>query len=279
VLRHLTPSGLRICSPACLLSPLVQIREAVALPASTRCGKRRRMAPIRPLRQARRMRSPDFWAYFDEVAGPLLAHRAAGFRKIFTYLDRFDRPVGIVETGCVRHKDNWAGDGHSTIMFDRYVEFHPPSVAYSVDRDAMAVALCQSVVGERTRVQCGDSVAYLKSLADDPPSELVSIDLLYLDSYDVNFDDPLPSAIHHLKELAAITPLLSAETLVVVDDSPTLVLGIPAGANSVEPIRPPRIGGKGQLIAEYAAQIGAELFFAEYQCGWRHLGRVSTRPT
>ena len=123
------------------------------------------------------------------------------------------------------------------------------------------------------RIHAGDSLAYLKSLADHPPAGLEFLDLLYLDSFDVEFDDPLPSAIHHLKELLAIAPLVSFETLVVVDDSPSSFIGVPDGDILVQPIRPPRIEGKGRLIAEYADQIGAENLFAEYQCGWLHLGR------
>jgi hypothetical protein len=73
------------------------------------------------------MRSPNFWSWFDGIAGPQLAHRTEGFRKVFDYLDRFDRPVGIVETGCVRQQDNWEGDGQSTILFDKYAASHPGS--------------------------------------------------------------------------------------------------------------------------------------------------------
>jgi Pyridine nucleotide-disulphide oxidoreductase len=219
------------------------------------------------------MRSPNFWSWFDGIAGPQLAHRTEGFRKVFDYLDRFDRPVGIVETGCVRQQDNWAGDGQSTILFDRYAEFHPGSTVFSVDRDPEAAALCGSLVGGQVQIHTGESLAYLKSLADDPPAELEFLDLLYLDSFDVDFDDPPPSAKHHLKELLAIAPLVSFQTLVVVDDSPSSFIGVPDGDNPVQPIRPPRIGGKGRLIAEYADQSGAERLFAEYQCGWLCLGR------
>jgi len=81
------------------------------------------------------------------------------------------------------------------------------------------------------RIHAGDSLAYLKSLADHPPAGLEFLDLLYLDSFDVDFDDPLPSAIHHLKELLAIAPLVSFETLVVVDDSPSSFIGVPDGDN------------------------------------------------
>jgi hypothetical protein len=89
------------------------------------------------------------------------------------------------------------------------------------------------------RIHAGDSLAYLKSLADHPPAGLEFLDLLYLDSFDVDFDDPLPSAIHHLKELLAIAPLVSFETL-VVDDSPSSFI-----AFSTETTRSSRSGRRG----------------------------------
>jgi len=219
------------------------------------------------------MRSPEFWSWFGDLASPNLAHRTESFRKIFTYLDRFDRPIAIIETGCVRQRDNWAGDGQSTLLFDKYAEFHSGSVVFSVNRDPQAVALCRSLVSDRVRIHTGDSIAWLKSLTDDPPAGLRQVDLLYLDSYDVDFDDPLPSAIHHLKELVAIAPLLSAGTLVAVDDSPSSFIGVHNQNNSFNLMRPPKIDGKGRLIAEYAAQIGAEVLFVDYQCGWLRIGR------
>ena len=235
-----------------------------------------RAAPTKPTTGTTTMRSPDFWSWFEGIAGPQLAYRTEGFRKLFDYLDRIDRPVGIVETGCVRQQGNWAGDGQSTILFDRYAKFHPDSAVFSVDHDPEAAVLCRSLVGERVHIHAGDSLAYLKSLADHPPGGLKALDLLYLDSFDVDFDNPLPSAIHHLKELLAIAPLVSFETLVVVDDSPASFIGVPNGDNPIQPIRPPRIEGKGRLIAEYADQIGAEPLFAAYQCGWLRLGRPSS---
>ena len=219
------------------------------------------------------MLTPKFWSWFDDVASPKLAHRTESFRKIFTYLNRFDRPIAIIETGCVRQRDNWAGDGQSTILFDKYAEFHSGSVVFSVNRDPQATALCRSLVGDRVRIDTGDSIAWLKSLTDAPPAELGHVDLLYLDSYDVDFDDPLPSAIHHLKELVAIAPLLSDETLVAVDDSPSSFVGVHNPDNSFNLIRPPKIDGKGRLIAEYAAQIGAEALFVDYQCARLRIGR------
>ena len=219
------------------------------------------------------MRSDDFWKYFDQIARSKLARRADTFSKVFSYLDRFDRPVIIVETGCVRQKEAWEGDGQSTILFDKYAEFHPGSIVYSVDIDPAAAALCRSLVRPEVLIHTGDSVAFLRSLADRPACEVKSIDLLYLDSYDVNLQYPLPSAIHALKELLAIQPLVSSETLVVADDSPLTFLGVANPNRSMTVFEAPQTGGKGKLIGEYATQIGAEVYFTGHQCAWLGLGR------
>jgi hypothetical protein len=213
------------------------------------------------------MRSDEFWTYFSNSIKPQLAGRAETFQKIFEYMDQFDRPVGIVETGCVRVQGNWGGDGGSTLLFDAYAKAHPGSVVYSVDLSVDAVTVCRSMVSPCVKVHNGDSVAFLKNLADQPPADLPTLDLLYLDSYDVDLENPGPSAIHHLKELAAISPSLNPKTLVVLDDSPMTVIGVTDNVH-FGVIGKPKIGGKGKYVAEYAEQIGAEPLFTAYQCGW-----------
>jgi hypothetical protein len=213
------------------------------------------------------MRSEAFWTYFDTIK-PQLAARAATLTRIFEYLDGFDRPVGIVETGCCRQAGNWTGDGGSTLLFDRYAQCHPGSAVLTVDIDPAATALCRSLVSSLVRIHTGDSVAFLRSLADAPPPDLPAVDLLYLDSYDVNFDDVFPSAFHHMKELVAIAPLVRARTLVVVDDSPSAFTGFINAEGQVLLVAPPKVGGKGKFVGEYAQHIGAEKIFESYQCGW-----------
>jgi hypothetical protein len=178
------------------------------------------------------VRSEEFWGYFDVQARQKLALRADTFAKICEYLDRFDRPVGIVETGCVRKADNWAGDGQSTILFDKYAQFHQGTVVYTVNLDEQATSMCRTLVSERVKVHTGDSVAFLKALADAPPNDLAAIDLLYLDSFDLDLEDVFPSAFHHMKELTAIAAMIHPETLVVVDDSPSYFSGVPARMGS-----------------------------------------------
>jgi FkbM family methyltransferase len=213
------------------------------------------------------MKSDAFWQYFSGIR-PQLAARANTFGRIFEYLDRFDRPVRIVETGCTRDAGNWGGDGGSTVLFDKYAECHPGSVVYSVDIDPAATALCRTLVSTRVQVHTGDSVDFLKSLADMPPTDFIAIDLLYLDSYDVDFENPHPSAMHHMKELVAVAPLLQPETLVVVDDSPSSFTAVVGEGGQIGLVAPVRVGGKGKYVAEYAQNIRAEKLFESYQCGW-----------
>jgi tetratricopeptide (TPR) repeat protein len=211
------------------------------------------------------MISAEFWTWYDDEAAPKLKGRANTFRKMFEYLDVLDRPVAIVETGCVRKADNWDGDGQSTILFDRYVRANG-GVVYSVDIDRFATKMCRSLVSKQVKCCTGDSVRFLARLAANPPNDLPAIDLLYLDSFDLQWSYPLPSAAHHLAELTAILPLIRDDTLVVVDDAPA--------AYSESPVPHIEVGGKGKLVADHAAIVGADLEFYEYQIGWTHMNRL-----
>jgi hypothetical protein len=161
----------------------------------------------------------------------------------------------ILETGCIRNPGNWEGDGQSTVLWDRYVHERANGWFVSVDFDFESVEKSRVLVGPRSNVDCADSVIWLSRQERRKP-----VDLLYLDSFDFEMDDPIPSALHHLKELYAALPLIGPDTLVMVDDSPISLDGTPSGTM--------RITGKGRLVAEYAAEYGATLQFAHYQVGW-----------
>ena len=207
----------------------------------------------------------QFWKYFNTTAAPQLALRAGSFRKMFEYLDQQPGPITIVETGCTRQPGNWAGDGQSTILFDQYVQSRESeSHVYSVDINADSVAICQSLVSDRVTVTASDSVLYLHNFARSHNH----VNLFYLDSFDVDWNYWFPSAAHHLKELVAIQPVLSADTMVVVDDCMQTASIIPNESGNLHLVGTPRVGGKGRLVAEYANQIGATPMFSEYQAGW-----------
>jgi hypothetical protein len=217
------------------------------------------------------MDKETFWNYFNNEISSRLSIRQQTFRKMFEYLDSFQRPVFIVETGCVRNSNTYEGEGQSTILFDRYANANPDSVVYTVDLDPKATQLCQSLVSEKVKVHTGDSIAFLREISTKPPQPFATIDLLYLDSYDVDFANPHPSALHHIKELLAASPLVTDKTLVVVDDSPSDVSMLFNEGGTVTFLNKPKISGKGKYIAEYAEAVAARLEFAAYQCGWTGL--------
>ena len=95
----------------------------------------------------------SFWEYFEQEAEPNLGKRAVSFRKIFEYLDTFETPITIVETGCLRQPGNYIGDGQSSLLFDRYVSNRGNgSHTYTVDLDPVAVKTCAKLVSSNTTV-------------------------------------------------------------------------------------------------------------------------------
>ena len=221
------------------------------------------------------MKYNSFSKYFDQIA-PRLGVRKISFRKIFDYLDKLPDPIIIVETGCLRIKDNFEGDGQSTLLFDYYTQFRGKgSKVYTVDINPEATKKCSEMVSNNVDITTADSVGYLNKLSKKFYDEKKNVSLFYLDSFDLDWRSPEQSCAHHLKELVSIKKILKENTLVVVDDSP--INGylqeslekkgnldfVPFGL-----VPKPTISGKGSLIHQYAMQTGAKLLFSNYQTGW-----------
>jgi tetratricopeptide (TPR) repeat protein len=207
------------------------------------------------------MRSSEFWQWFDDYAAPKLSSwkskgmsRDQTFRAMFEHLDSFTEDVIIVETGCIEDPDNWAGNGCSTILFDKYIETHPGSRAVSIEIDAEKVKRARSIC-HNVDIFTGDSVKVLKELSEPRPGH---IDLLYLDASHHDWFHEVPTQVHHYNELMAAMPALHSYSLVAVDDSIACFDDYPQA----------KITGKGGLVAQYAFEVGAEMEFCEYQIGF-----------
>jgi hypothetical protein len=179
------------------------------------------------------------------------------------------KPQGhlILETGCAREANNFEGDGQSTLMFDRFAGEYSGEV-HTVDIGEAACNYARSAVGARTKVNNEDSVPFLRRMAGELLKERRPLDLLYLDSLDWDPANPVPSALHHLKELCAIAPALGGGTLVVVDDSFHTLRGFLNSDKNYVLLEDQGIGGKAMYVAQYFQQIGIPLVFDGYQCGW-----------
>ena len=219
----------------------------------------------------------SFYKWFDALAEKL-GNREISFRKIFKYLDSQPTPIIIVETGCLRVKDNFL-DGQSTLLFDKYtLSRGEKSKVYTVDISQNSTKACRQVVSDNVEITTSDSVGYLHNLTKKFLTDKIKASMFYLDSFDVDWKYPYPSAAHHLKELTAINKILHRETLVVVDDSPavgnlTQNEHGPAPAWKILKSPAPTIGGKGFLVHEYASHVRAKLVFAHYQVAWNEFNK------
>lgn len=207
-----------------------------------------------------------FWDYFETFAAPLLQHRAASFRMAFEHLSKLQRPVCIVETGCVRNLGTFTGEGQSTVLFDKFSEMIPGTVVHSVDISPENTRTCKSIVSDRVTVHTSDSVSFLRGQCAKIIEPYDSIDLLYLDSHDVDMHNPHDSALHHLKELLAAAKLLRTDTLILVNDSPTNASFILD--SQIKLVTSQKVGGKAKYIAEYMESTGARPLYHGYQAAW-----------
>ena len=218
------------------------------------------------------MNNKKFSEFFESIKGKL-GIRKKSFTKIFQYLDNIKGPINIVETGCLRIKDNFKGDGQSTLLFDKYTQFRgEKSKVYTVDINPKATEVCRSVVSDNVEIHTGDSVKYLIELLPRLKKEKQKISLFYLDSFDVDWQSSDRSAAHHLKEITAIINYITEETLIVVDDAPILApMKIEDEKMSLiteHPAQKPFVGGKGYLVNEFAFANNATLYFSNYQTAW-----------
>jgi hypothetical protein len=167
--------------------------------------------------------------------------RAEAFVMMINHVGKLKHPI-IVETGCARLENNYEGDGMSTLLFDRFVRHHGGEF-YSVDINPENVEFARKNVGPNTCVTCSDSVKFLWEFKKP-------IDLLYLDSFDFDMNDPHPSSLHHILELTAIMPFLRPGTMIAVDDNFDDV-------------------GKGGYVKQFFDLLGKERLYTGYQWVWK----------
>jgi predicted O-methyltransferase YrrM len=179
--------------------------------------------------------------------------RHSGFAMMLQLMQSRTAPL-IVETGCSRGLNfGFEGDGFSTIIFDKFVHTHGGEL-YAVDLNPQHVAFASSNVGPSSHIICSDSVKFLWHLKDTLQQQGKFIDLLYLDSFDFEKDNPHPSSMHHIKELLAIICCLKPGSILAVDDN----------FGTVE-----ARSGKGKYVEEFMNNIGVPLIHDGYQLIWQ----------
>jgi hypothetical protein len=176
-----------------------------------------------------------------------LYHRGAGFQMMFSLLEKQNlKEYHIIETGTLRNPGNWK-DGQSAFLFTEFVKHHGGWVR-SVDIDQSACDTAQSAINSKQfTVTCSDSVSYLSNLTD-----LNTVNLFYLDSWDVKWHNDHDSAEHHLREFQAIEAHIQPGAVVAIDDNARFL-----ESNNRT--------GKGRRVVEYLADKGHQPIYDAYQ--------------
>jgi hypothetical protein len=132
------------------------------------------------------------------------------FKELFKNMDG-KKDLIILETGIASAGTN------STYLFDQYIRKYGGKF-WSVDINKGLVDAHQGNMCSGTTLVCDDSVNFLKSWVQNNSEK--NVDVIYLDSYDLDWYNPQPSAIHGLNEYLALLPVLKKDTLLLIDDTP-----------------------------------------------------------
>jgi hypothetical protein len=127
----------------------------------------------------------DYLTRFDAEYLPKLGARAPTMRAIVAEACRRGCS-NIVETGSIRQEGNWAGDGQSTVIWDDMMTALGGSIT-TIDLSREAIDMAERLAPNAFTL-CMDSVSALKGHPDP-------IDLLYLDSFDLDMTAPPPATL------------------------------------------------------------------------------------
>lgn len=165
----------------------------------------------------------------------LSPHRREGILRLVDLIIEREAKE-FVETGCIRQKDNWHGDGY----FGYWLGLMAARIGghvWTVDLDAEALKLAAEVTHEwhlfTDHIE-QDSVAALKRRTNH-------IDVLVLDSLDYHAGQEKQAQAHCLNEVIAALPKMSDRGIIAIDDCKL------AG------------GGKGGLAVPYLQGLGWKL--------------------
>ena len=117
----------------------------------------------------------------------------------------------IIETGSSAWGTN------SSLLFDCYVSSFGGRFE-SVDIRIEPLIALQGQCSSNTHLNCDDSISFLNKWSSK--NKGVKIDLLYLDSWDVDWANPNPSALHGLAEFLAASEHMQLGSLLLIDDTP-----------------------------------------------------------
>ena len=140
------------------------------------------------------------------------------YEYVLNKLYSLNKPITVIETGTMWNglEDN---QGAFTLVFADFIKNYTGGKLTTIDISEEHMNNCKQFTKEYSDVIeyiVSDSVFYLESLDDN---FVKNVDFIFFDSYDLDLTDPLPSEIHHLRELSAVYNKLSNNVILAVDDN------------------------------------------------------------
>jgi hypothetical protein len=138
--------------------------------------------------------------------------------KVYYYFLSLNRPINVLETGCGHYGDCKTFASMTYVFADILNNLKGGSLL-TIDINENNLNKCKELTKDFSHIinyKLGDSLDILKNLDKD---YVKSLDLIILDSYDLNLFDPIKSGIHHLKELLSLYENLNENCLIAIDDN------------------------------------------------------------
>jgi hypothetical protein len=178
------------------------------------------------------------------------------FRKLFQLMRNLNKKeLTIVETGTS------AVGVDSTTLFDKYIRKYGGEL-YTVDINPQTSLLNKHKWCNKTKPIISDSVEFLEKFDKE-------IDVLYLDSMDIDWLNPMESMQHGLMELYKALPKMSKKSLILIDDTPKNSEWLPFRNETYYKLKDKVTPGKGyyanELLNNLEKNNQAKLELHQYQ--------------
>jgi hypothetical protein len=130
------------------------------------------------------------------------------FKELFKNMST-TRPLNILESGIA------SAGTQSTYLFNEFVRKYGGRF-WSVDINGELVKRHAGNMCPATSLICEDSVSFFTKWVNKNEAA----DVVYLDSWDLDFYNPNPSGVHGLNEYRALVPAFKTDSLLLIDDTP-----------------------------------------------------------
>jgi hypothetical protein len=158
------------------------------------------------------------------------------FELLLTHLSK--KSLHILETGS----SGTHGSGSST-LFASYVTLFGGTFN-TVDLNPKIKESFEFFESEKVKFHVEDSLSFIKKMKS---SDIEKLDIIYLDSFDLNIKNPEPSENHGLQEFLLLNEKIKKGALISIDDTPDSFDKYSLTEKNIFNYIP----GKGRLVIQY----------------------------